>query len=227
MVERVTHREALPAPTALSGGDLDAALREGRALRVHSIFATNQGEGAWLGKRAAFIRLQGCSVGCAWCDTEYDTGAPLDVGVVVARAREIVPQGAIAVVTGGEPTDQELAPLVRGLQAAGLRAHLETAGTRPVTAPFDWITVSPKRSFERTLQRSGHELKLVAAYPPDDADRLERYARPFLDLAFEHFWLQPLESPPGAFNTAVCEELTRRDPRWRLSVQAHKMWRIP
>lgn len=222
------HRtEALPLPTKLEGADLDRALAEGKVLRIHSIFATNQGEGAWIGKASAFIRLQGCSVGCTWCDTEYDTGHCFNVEDVVAHARSLARPGAIAVVTGGEPTDQPLERLVAELHLQGFRAHIETSGVRPVTAPFDWITVSPKRSFERTAQRSGHELKLVAAYPADDVDRLQAHAAPFLELPFEHFWLSPLEHPTGVFNTAICQEITQREPRWRLAIQAHKHWNIP
>ena len=197
------------------------------SIRVHSIFATNQGEGAWIGQAAAFIRLQGCSVGCAWCDTDYDSGETLEVGEIIARACAIVCPGAIAVVTGGEPTEQRLEPLVEELHRAGFRAHIETSGIRHVTAAFDWITVSPKRSFDRTEQRFGNELKLVAAYPPDNIDCLAAHAAPFLELPFEYFWISPLEHPKGVFNTAICQELTQREPRWRLAIQAHKYWNIP
>ena len=99
-------------------------------VKIAEIFYTLQGEGYWTGTPAYFIRLSGCSVGCAWCDTNYRYKETIAVETLVKRV--LTTPTRHVVVTGGEPTDQDLSPLVREFQAAGCFVQLETSGVRPV-----------------------------------------------------------------------------------------------
>lgn len=112
---------------------------------VVETFHSLQGEGAWAGVNAFFIRLGGCDVGCPWCDTKEswnrDRHPQLSVAQLTQAAKAANP--TIVVVTGGEPTMHDLEPLTRALHSAGLRVHLETSGAHPLSGDFDWITLLP------------------------------------------------------------------------------------
>jgi organic radical activating enzyme len=123
------------------------------------------------------------------------------------------------VFTGGEPLLQLDAPLVAAAHARGIEIAIETNGTLEPPAGIDWICVSPKARAPWTLRR-GDELKLV--YPqdglaPDDVG----------EVAFRHFWLQPMDGPARAANTARAVRYCLAHPRWRLSLQTHKLIGIP
>ncbi len=123
------------------------------------------------------------------------------------------------VCTGGEPLLQLDREAVDALHAEGFEIAIETNGTLEPPPGIDWICVSPKAGSTLIL-RAGDELKLV--YPQPDAEP-ERFA----DLAFEHLFLQPMDGPDRARNTALAVERCLRDPRWRLSLQTHKLLGIP
>lgn len=183
-------------------------------LKVAETFYSIQGEGYWTGTPAYFIRLAGCSVGCAWCDTDYRKRDDLTVKNILDAAKESKPRHFV--VTGGEPIDQDLGPLVAGIKGRfpGALVQLETAGTREVAAPFDWITVSPKASPELLLQRRGNECKVVFAWP------VAWYPK-FLAMDFQHFFMQPL-ALGATTNAEKVVEYVKDHPRWRLSTQVHK-----
>jgi len=195
-------------------------------LVVMEEFLTLQGEGAHTGTAAYFIRLAGCDVGCVWCDVKESWDAARHPTVlltdVVARAQA---SGApIAVVTGGEPTLHRLTALTAALRAAGLRTHLETSGTQPLTGEWDWITFSPKKfkAPRDEYYAAAHELKVIVAHPSDLAWAEGHAARLGAHCLT---WLQPEWDTPQA--PAWIIDYIRAHPRWRLSLQTHKYLNIP
>ena len=206
---------------------------------IKEMFLTLQGEGLQAGRRAVFVRFAGCNLwsgrerdrataDCTFCDTDFvgtdgDGGARYgDAGAVADRAEALwqdkveAPGGErLAVLTGGEPMLQVDAALVRALKDRGFRIAIETNGTLPVVAGLDWICVSPKAGTE-LAQRSGDELKLVWPQPGIDPAALEA-------LGFDHLLVQPLDGPGAAEAREACIRFVLGHPRWRLSLQSHKM----
>ncbi|HEX5386349.1 MAG TPA: 7-carboxy-7-deazaguanine synthase [Gemmatimonadales bacterium] len=214
---------------------------------VKEIYYTLQGEGAHTGRPAVFCRFAGCNLWtgreadragavCTFCDTDFiGTDGPGGGKFVTADAAadavaaawpRSAPKAAAAdrssrfvVCTGGEPLLQLDPPLVDALHARGFTIALETNGTIAPPAGIDWICVSPKAGAELLL-RAPDELKLV--YPQPGAEP-ERYA----DLDARHFFLQPMDGPAREVNTRAAVEYCLAHPRWRLSLQAHKLLGIP
>ena len=140
---------------------------------VNETFLSWQGEGVHLGRKAFFIRLQGCPVKCTWCDSA-STWHPQYVPKQVrkATAAELADEALASdpqfvVITGGEPCVHDLAPLLAALQSVGLPAHLETCGAYPIALGFAWVTVSPKWAklpLAESLQRAD-EVKIIVEAP--------------------------------------------------------------
>ncbi len=206
---------------------------------VKELFKTLQGEGAQAGRAAVFCRFAGCNLwsgreedrataACTFCDTDFvgtdgDGGGKFDSAEALAdaivRTWDRAPGNPFVVFTGGEPLLQLDAPLVAAAHARGIEIAIETNGTLAPPAGIDWICVSPKAKAPWALKR-GDELKLV--YPqegllPDDVG----------ELAFRHFWLQPMDGPARAANTEQAVRYCLEHPRWRLSLQTHKLIGIP
>jgi 7-carboxy-7-deazaguanine synthase (Cx14CxxC type) len=202
---------------------------------VKEIFFTLQGEGFHTGRAAVFCRFSGCnlwtgrerdraSAVCTFCDTDFvgigpDGGRfarPDELARAVASRWPDSPYGVnrFVVCTGGEPLLQLDAGLVESLHALGFQVAIETNGTQLPPAGVDWICVSPKAGADLVLT-NGNELKLV--YPQVGAEP-ER----FEGLAFEHFFLQPMDGPRLAENTRAAVRYCQEHPRWRLSLQTHK-----
>jgi len=202
---------------------------------VKEIFKTLQGEGAQMGRAAVFCRFAGCNLWsgreidrgqavCNFCDTDFvgidgsgggrfaDAGALADA---VAAEWGDSRLGRYVVLTGGEPLLQVDQSLVDALHARGFEVGIETNGTQAAPAGLDWVCVSPKADAELVL-RAGDELKLV--YPQDKAAP-ERFEH----LAFDHFFLQPMDSPQAATSLEAAIAYCTNNPRWRLSLQSHKM----
>ena len=206
-------------------------------LAVKELFYTLQGEGAQAGRPAVFLRFSGCNLWtgrerdragavCAFCDTDFvgtdgEGGGRYTEEEVVARARTLWPGGGrpYLVCTGGEPALQITDSLVDRLHTAGFEVAVETNGTLPLPAALDWVCVSPKAAAPLAV-RAGNELKLVY---PQEAAPPER----FETLAFDHFFLQPMDGPDAAPNTQAAIRYCLANPRWRLSVQTHKVIGIP
>jgi len=206
------------------------------AYAVKEIFYTLQGEGANTGRPAVFCRFAGCNLWsgreedraaavCKFCDTEFvgtdgDGGGKFDTPLALAEAvaakwRPVVQGRKFVVCTGGEPLLQLDAPLVEALRAQGFEIAVETNGTLEPPAGDLWLTVSPKAGAPFNLMH-GSELKLV--YPQQGAEP-ERFEK----LAFDHFFLQPMDSPERTKNTALATEYCLAHPQWRLSLQTHKI----
>ena len=201
---------------------------------VKEIFLTLQGEGAQAGRRAVFCRFAGCNLWtgrerdrakaiCRFCDTDFvGTDGTLggkyrDAAALAAVIAESWGEGAddrYVVLTGGEPMLQVDAALIDALHAQGFTIAIETNGTHQVPRSIDWICVSPKAGSE-LVQKSGDELKLIWPQPGSDVAMLA-------DLNFAHRLIQPLDDPHAAANVQACIDLVMADPRWRLSLQAHK-----
>lgn len=206
---------------------------------VKEIFKTLQGEGRHAGRAAVFCRFSGCNLWsgresdrpssiCTFCDTDFvgtngEGGGKFRSADALARAIERCwgeeKEGRFVVLTGGEPLLQVDDPLLRALKGAGFKVALETNGTMEAPDGLDWICVSPKAGAP-LKQRSGNELKLVypqAALQPDEVST----------FAFDEFWLQPMDGPDRASNTKAAIAYCLANPRWRLSLQTHKMIGIP
>ena len=203
---------------------------------VYEIFYTLQGEGAQSGRAAVFCRFAGCNLWsgreqdraaaiCDFCDTQFvGTGGRL--GGKYARAEELAAtirrlwpehqSGTPYVVcTGGEPALQLDTALINALHEVGFEIAIETNGTRPLPAGIDWICVSPKADTELVVV-AGNELKLVYPQPKAAPER-------FAGLAFEHFYLQPMDGLLQNEYTRRCIQYCLDHPQWKLSLQTHKL----
>lgn len=206
---------------------------------VKELFLTLQGEGAQTGQRAVFLRFSGCNLWsgreqdraaatCTFCDTDFiGTNGPgggrfehAD-SLADAAAATWGPDTAhrFIVCTGGEPLLQLDAPLIAALKARHFRIAVETNGTLEAPEGLDWICVSPKADAP-LAQTSGHELKLVYPQPKALPER-------FAALDFQHFFLQPMDGPSRAENTQAAIRYCLQHPRWRLSLQTHKITGLP
>lgn len=209
---------------------------------VKEIYYTLQGEGAQTGRAAVFCRFSGCNLwsgreedrsqaACKFCDTDF-VGTSGPGGGRFATAGELAravadawyagaPTGGkpLVVCTGGEPLLQLDEAGVAALRAVGFEIAIETNGTLPAPAGIDWVCVSPKAGTELVLRR-GDELKLVFPQPGIEPESMEH-------LDFRHFFLQPMDGPAVAENIRRCIEFCRSRPRWRLSLQTHKLTGIP
>ncbi len=202
---------------------------------VKEIFYTLQGEGANTGRPAVFCRFAGCNLWtgresdratavCDFCDTDFvgvgaDGGKFATAGELADAVASRWPTGQAArpfvVCTGGEPLLQLDAAAVDALHARAFEVAVETNGTQPPPPGLDWICVSPKARATLVLRR-GNELKLVYPQPGLDPASLEQ-------LDFDEFFLQPMDGPERDENTRKALAYCLAHPRWRLSVQTHKV----
>ena len=211
---------------------------------VKEIFYTLQGEGANAGRPAVFLRFAGCNLwsgldsdrdkgpgGCSrWCDTDF-VGTDGNGGGKFRTAEELVRAVSshwplpvrhtrpFVVCTGGEPLLQLDEPLLKAFNEADWDVAVETNGTLQPPPGRLWLTVSPKAGATLQLQE-GNELKLI--YPQAGAEP-ERFEH----LRFTHFFLQPMDSPEREQNTAGALQYCLAHPQWRLSLQTHKILKIP
>lgn len=203
---------------------------------VKEIFYTLQGEGGNAGRAAVFCRFAGCnlwsgreadraSAQCRFCDTDF-VGVDGTGGGKFATPSELADQVAahwptaaagkrLVVLTGGEPLLQVDAALIVALHAHDFEIAVETNGTIEAPQGLDWVCVSPKANTQLKV-REGRELKVVVPQPDLDLDEL-------IGLSFDRHLLQPMDGPLLKENTQWAIEYCMRDPRWRLSVQTHKM----
>lgn len=190
-------------------------------------FYTLQGEGAYAGQAAYFIRLGGCDVGCVWCDVKesWDAGTHPMQTVQTLTQNALQHPGRLVVITGGEPTLHDLNPLVTALHESGFRVHLETSGTNAITAPLDWVTLSPKK-FKAALPEAlakANELKVVV-YHKSDFQFAEVHAAQVPPGCL--LYLQPEWSRRDAM-TPLLIDYIQQNPQWRLSLQTHKYIGVP
>ena len=202
---------------------------------VKEAFLTLQGEGHQTGTRAVFLRFAGCNLWsgreadratavCQFCDTDF-VGTSGENGGKFADAETLAAAVAtlwgdsithrLVVITGGEPLLQLDMPLIHALHARHFRIAVESNGTIAAPPGIDWLCISPKAG-ATIVQRSGDELKLVYPQPALLPEAVE-------DWAFTHFFLQPMDGPHQAENTSAAIQYCLKTPRWRLSLQTHKI----
>jgi 7-carboxy-7-deazaguanine synthase len=202
---------------------------------VKEIFHTLQGEGARAGRAAVFCRFAGCNLWsgreddraaatCQFCDTDFvgtdgvgggRFATAADLAAAVARCWGDAPGPRYVVCTGGEPLLQLDDALIAALHAEHFEIAVETNGTIAPPAGLDWICVSPKAGAP-LLATKGQELKFV--YPQSGIE-----PETLSGLGFEHFFLQPMDGPDRDRNTAAAVAYCLAHPRWRLSLQTHKL----
>ena len=192
-------------------------------MRVNEIFHSLQGEGYHTGTATVFIRLSGCNLHCPFCDTQHESGTEMAEDEIVAEVAKY--PARLIVVTGGEPAMQLTASLVDALHRIGKVVAVETNGTLPLPDNVDWITISPKDAYlgpEATpVLTRADELKVVydGEHTPSTYDNIE----------VRHRFLQPCDTGDAARNAAIVQstiEYIKKDPRWRLSLQTHKILNI-
>ncbi len=202
---------------------------------VKECFLTLQGEGVQSGSRAVFLRFAGCNLWsgreqdraaaqCTFCDTDF-VGTDGEGGGKFRHADELAAhveslwgggsEQRLVVITGGEPMLQLDDALVDALHTRGFRVAVETNGTMPAVSGLDWICVSPKAGTE-VVQRQGNELKLVWPQEGVDPAELERWS-------FDHFLVQPMDCSERDEALDAAIRLAMDRPKWRLSLQAHKV----
>jgi 7-carboxy-7-deazaguanine synthase len=207
---------------------------------VKEIFYTLQGEGTHAGRPAVFCRFSGCNLWtgresdrakavCKFCDTDF-VGTDGELGGKFANSDDLA--GTIdslwplaytaskyVVFTGGEPLLQLDTALIESMHQRGFEIAIETNGTLPVPTGVDWICVSPKIGSELVV-RKGSELKVVI---PQENQALEEYEQ----MDFDNFYVQPMDGPDVQKNTRLAIEICKRNPKWKLSLQTHKLLQIP
>lgn len=196
-----------------------------KPLRINEIFYSLQGEGVRAGTPSLFVRFQGCNLRCRRethgfdCDTEFVSGRPWTAQEVAARLKELAPDCNWVVLTGGEPARQLGAELVAYFHDLGYELAIETNGTIALPAGIDWITVSPKVAEHALRQRTAHEVKYVRAYGQ---------GVPHTVVKAEHYLISPAFEGDSLDRRTLqwCIDLVKGNPKWRLSVQQHKLWHI-
>lgn len=208
---------------------------------VKEIFLTLQGEGVHAGRRAVFLRFSGCNLWtgreedrasaiCQFCDTDFigvdgENGGRYGAEALAAKVAALWGAGTdnrYVVITGGEPMLQVDDGIVDALHAQAFQIAIESNGTIEVHPGIDWVCISPKAGSD-VMQRSGDELKLVWPQPTSDLDAMEQWQ-------FGHFLIQPMDSGDADVNAANVYEATRfvmERPKWRLSLQNHKILGLP
>ena len=193
--------------------------------KVNEIFYSLQGEGFNTGTASVFVRLSGCNLHCAFCDTDHQQGTMMTAREIVDQVLHY-PDAPLIVLTGGEPSlfvDDEL---IAALKTTGKRIAIETNGTHPMPQGIDWVTLSPKTGFEGAfahpciLDRCD-ELKVV--YLGQDLSQYDH-------ISASHRFLQPCfveDEAQRRRNIDACVRAVLRNPRWRLSLQTHRILAIP
>ena len=206
--------------------DVQIAVDKGIMLPLMEEFYTIQGEGAYTGTAAYFVRIGGCDVGCHWCDVKESWNAelhpPTAIETIVANAKEYA---QTVVVTGGEPLTWDMNPLTHAFKASGLRVHIETSGAYPVTGSWDWFCLSPKKTKlpVNDAYTIANELKVIIYNKHDFHFAEEQASKVGADclLYLQPEWSKRDEMIPLIVNYVM------QHPKWRVSLQTHKYLNIP
>ena len=200
---------------------------------IKEIYKTIQGEGAQSGQSAVFVRFSGCNLWsgkekhrddaiCKFCDTDFVgtdglNGGKYSIENLITKIKELwdSEEKAYVVFTGGEPMLQLDQKLINACKEVNFITAIETNGTIKIDFDIDWICVSPKAG-SKLLVDKGNELKVV--YPQDEFD-----LKSFEKLNFDHFFLQPMDSKDKINNTENAIKFCLKNPKWKLSIQQHKI----
>lgn len=197
------------------------------ALPLMESFYTIQGEGAYTGHAAYFLRLGGCDVGCVWCDVKESWDAAKHPSKSVSSMiKEASASGTnIVVITGGEPAMHDLSVLTAGIQHSRMRTHIETSGAHPLTGSWDWICLSPKK-FKPALGEvygRADELKIIVynrsdlEWAVEESKKVQSTCKLFLQPE----WSREKEMLP------LIIDFVKLNTNWSISLQTHKYMNIP
>jgi 7-carboxy-7-deazaguanine synthase (Cx14CxxC type) len=220
--------------------DLTFNIFQVKEYRIKEIFFSLAGEGVQAGRATVFVRFSGCNLWsgreedrttakCKFCDTDFNEmnglnggrySLPLLMDVIEGLWGERSGRQPYVVFTGGEPSLQLDAPLLKACQNSGFETGIETNGTRDLVPGIDWVCVSPKGN-EPLKVKFGHELKLVYPQLGVDID-----PRKFASLDFENLFIQPLWTPKREFWSQAIDYCLA-NPEWKLSLQSHKVLGLP
>ena len=202
-------------------------MRDGNFLPISEDFYTLQGEGEYSGKAAYFIRLAGCNVKCAWCDSKNSWDASLFPLISISDIVDKVMQTSTdtVIITGGEPLMHNLDLLCEKLHENKLKIFLETSGSSEYSGSFDWICLSPKKNKHplQSIYKKASEIKIVISNSQDfqwaeeNASKVSNNCMLFLQPE----WSQRENIIP------IIIEYIKNNPKWRLSIQSHKYINIP
>jgi 7-carboxy-7-deazaguanine synthase len=207
------------------------------SYKIKEVFFTLQGEGAHTGRAAVFCRFTGCNLWsgrekdraksrCSFCDTDFvgmdgTYGGRYSAQDLARQIEELWPKNndsrRFVVFTGGEPLLQLNSELVAACKDIGFEVAVETNGTKTIIDEIDWVCVSPKPGYTPQKLR-GDEIKLVFPQPQKEMDPSH-----FESLPFEHFFLQPMDGPRQKENILAAIAYCQANPKWRLSLQTHKI----
>ena len=213
------------------------------AYSVKEIFHTLQGEGANAGRSAVFCRFTGCNLWsghevdradavCNFCDTDFVgtdgvNGGKFEKATELAETVDKVwnahvtnKKNKFIVCTGGEPLLQLDTNLIEAFHEFGFEVAIETNGTQPAPSNIDWICVSPKTKVSDLVLTSGNEIKLVY---PQELVKPEQ----FESFDFDLFYLVPMDGKDKQKNTQLSAEYCLKNPKWKLSLQMHKLIGLP
>lgn len=212
---------------ATFAGSMNISQTVQTAIPVMEAFYTLQGEGAFSGQAAYFIRIGGCDVGCVWCDVKESWPADVHPKMfpdqLVAKAEKH--PARLAVVTGGEPLMYNLDELTQALHEAGFQTNIETSGAYPLTGSWDWVCLSPKK-FKApvdSIYQHANELKVIVYNKTDFAWGEEHAAKVGPNCKL---YLQPEWDKRDAM-TPLIIDYVKQHPRWQISLQTHKYLDIP
>ena len=205
---------------------------------IKEIYFTQQGEGYHTGRPAVFLRFTGCNLWtgfeidresaiCPWCDTDFvgmdgPYGGKYSADQIAETIQRMWPENEkkpYLVCTGGEPLLQMDDEFISTVHRSDFEIGIETNGTKIPPEGIDWICVSPKANAEFILKK-GHELKIV--FPQSGMN-----PRQYQDLDFDHFFIQPMDGPNQGENIEKSKEFVVKNPKWKLSLQTHKILGIP
>ena len=202
-------------------------LIQNNSLPVMEHFYTLQGEGAYTGNAAYFMRLGGCDVGCVWCDVKesWDINAHPQITIQNIVSFISDAKSPIAVITGGEPLMHNLDALTESIQSKGIRTHIETSASHPLSGNWDWICVSPKK-FKAPVPEiliTANELKVII-FNKSDFEWAEKHASMVgnnCQLFLQPEWDQQSKMLP------LIIEYVKQNPKWKIGLQTHKWMQIP
>lgn len=192
-----------------------------KKYRVNEIFYSLQGEGYNTGRAAVFVRFAGCNLKCPFCDTAFTRYEELTAEEILAQIANVQPStfnsqhpSLLIVLTGGEPTLQVDEPFIDLLHEAGYEVAMESNGTHMPPRNLDWLTVSPKQN---VVVKECNELKCIFDMQGEVND---------FGIKADYYYLQPCDTGETARNHLIigqCIDYIKRNPRWRLSLQTHKL----
>lgn len=193
-------------------------------MKVNEIFYSLQGEGYHAGKAAVFVRLSGCNLQCQFCDTQHESGIEMPDEDIVSEVAKY--PARYLVITGGEPSLQLTYGFVDALHGVGKKVAVETNGTHSLPQNIDWITLSPKDAYvgvvAKPILEFANEIKWV--FDGEHAPLIYPHIK-----CTHGYFLQPCDTGDPIRNAAITQaaiDYIKKDPRWTLSLQIHKILNI-